>query len=158
MSSVSTYRSFAVNVRRLDRTLAALEPQAAEVGVTRPAGQEWFELLHNKLLPQLDLPPLLVVAIVGGTNIGKSAIFNHLAGEVASTPARWPPAPSTPFALCRRTWPIRSCSGGCSSPSPSPRGDRPTIPWAIPRRTGCIGTGVHDAVAAAAAGRAGRGF
>ena len=58
MSSVPTYRSFAVGVQRLDRALAALEPQAAEVGVAPPAGQEWFELLRNKLLPQLDLPPL----------------------------------------------------------------------------------------------------
>jgi hypothetical protein len=79
------YQSFAGQMRRLDRALAALQPQAAAVGAAPPAGQEWFDLLRHKLLPQLDLPPLLVVAIVGGTNIGKSAIFNHLAGEVAST-------------------------------------------------------------------------
>ena len=59
--------------------------EAAAAGVASPAGQEWFDLLRNKLLAQFDLPPLLVVAIVGGTNIGKSVIFNHLAGEVAST-------------------------------------------------------------------------
>src|SRR5579864_6526448 len=80
-----TYHSFATQVQRLDRALAVLEPQAAAVGVASPAGEEWFDLLHNKLLAQLDLPPLLVVAVVGGTNIGKSVIFNHLAGEVAST-------------------------------------------------------------------------
>ena len=80
MSSVPTYRSFATQVQRLDRALAALEPQAAAAGVASPAGQEWFDLLHNKLLAQLDLPPLLVVAIVGGTNIGKSVIFYHLSG------------------------------------------------------------------------------
>ena len=93
-----TYRSFAAEVQRLDRALAALEPQAAEVGVAPPAGQEWFELLRNKLLPQLDLPPLLVVAIVGGTNIGKSVIFNHLAGEVAS--ASSPLAAGTKHPVC----------------------------------------------------------
>jgi hypothetical protein len=33
---------------------------------------------------QADVEPHLVVGIVGGTNIGKSVLFNHLAGEVAS--------------------------------------------------------------------------
>ena len=40
--------------------------------------------MDRKLLPQLELPPLLVVAVVGGTNIGKSLLFNHLVGEQAS--------------------------------------------------------------------------
>ena len=93
-----TYQSFAAEVQRLDRALAALEPQAAAAGVAPPAGQEWFDLLRNKLLPQLDLPPLLVVAIVGGTNIGKSVIFNHLAGEVAS--ASSPLAAGTKHPVC----------------------------------------------------------
>jgi len=78
------FESFAGQIRRLAQALATLEPAAATVGVAPPDGQEWFDLLHRKLLPQLDVPPLLIVAIVGGTNIGKSVIFNHLAGEVAS--------------------------------------------------------------------------
>jgi len=53
-------------VRRLDRAIAALQPLAAAAGVTPPAGQEWFDLLQNKLLPQLDMPPLMVVGSVGG--------------------------------------------------------------------------------------------
>lgn len=93
-----TYHSFAAQVQRLDRALAALGPRAAGAGVAPPTGQEWFELLHRKLLPQLELPPLLVVAIVGGTNIGKSAIFNHLAGEVAS--ASSPLAAGTRHPVC----------------------------------------------------------
>ena len=92
------YQSFAAQLQRLYLALAALQPQAAAVGVATPAGQEWFDLLRNKLLPQLDLPPLLVVAIVGGTNIGKSAIFNHLAGEVAS--ASSPLAAGTKHPVC----------------------------------------------------------
>jgi hypothetical protein len=92
------FTSFAGDVQRLDRALVALAPQAAKVGVAPPAGQEWFELLRNKLLPQLDLPPLLVVAVVGGTNIGKSVIFNHLAGEVAS--ASSPLAAGTKHPVC----------------------------------------------------------
>jgi hypothetical protein len=92
------YQSFAAQVRRLDQTIRALEPQAAAAGVASPVGQEWFDLLKNKLLAQLDLPPLLVVAVVGGTNIGKSAIFNHLAGEVASTSS--PIAAGTKHPVC----------------------------------------------------------
>jgi len=92
------YASFVVQVRQLSRALAALEPQAVAAGVAPPAGEEWFELLRNKLLAQLDLPPLLVVAIVGGTNIGKSVIFNHLAGEVAS--ASSPLAAGTKHPVC----------------------------------------------------------
>jgi 50S ribosome-binding GTPase len=93
-----TYQSFAAEVRRLDRAIRALEPQAAAAGVAPPAGQEWFDLLKNKLLAQLDMPPLLVAAIVGGTNIGKSSIFNHLAGEVAS--AASPLAAGTKHPVC----------------------------------------------------------
>jgi hypothetical protein len=50
---------------------------------------EWYAALTLKLLPQLGDAPYLVVAVVGGTNIGKSAVFNHLAGEnVAASNAR----------------------------------------------------------------------
>jgi hypothetical protein len=92
------FASFAAHLKRLDRALAALEPAAASVGVSAPRQEEWFELLTNKLLPQLDLPPLLVVAIIGGTNIGKSVIFNHLAGEKASTAT--PLAAGTKHPVC----------------------------------------------------------
>ncbi len=92
------YARFVLDLQRLARALAALEPQAAAAGVAPPAGQEWFELLRNKLLAEIDLPPLLVVAIVGGTNIGKSVIFNHLAGEVAS--ASSPLAAGTKHPVC----------------------------------------------------------
>ncbi len=95
---MSTYQSFADRVRRLDRAICALAPQAAALGTPTPKGQEWFDLLRNKLLAELDLPPLLIVAIVGGTNIGKSAIFNHLAGEVAS--AASPLAAGTKHPVC----------------------------------------------------------
>ena len=93
-----TYQSFAADVRRLDRAIEALVPLAAAAGVPPPAGHEWFELLRNKLMAQLDMPPLLVVAIVGGTNIGKLSIFNQLAGEVAS--AASPLAAGTKHPVC----------------------------------------------------------
>ena len=40
----------------------------------------------------------MIVAIVGGTNIGKSVIFNHLAGETAS--AATPLAAGTKHPVC----------------------------------------------------------
>jgi len=92
------YRTWATRVEQLCGALAALEPPAATVGVVPPTGQEWFELLRHKLLPQLEAEPLLVVSIVGGTNIGKSVIFNHLAGEVASTAS--PLAAGTRHPVC----------------------------------------------------------
>jgi len=93
-----TFHSFAAQVQQLSRALDALAPEAAALGAASPAGQEWFELLRHKLLAELDLPPLLVVAIVGGTNIGKSAIFNQLAGENAS--ASTPLAAGTKHPVC----------------------------------------------------------
>ncbi len=54
--------------------------------------------MRLKLLPQLDLPPLLVVGMVGGTNIGKSLLFNHLVGEVASAVS--PLAAGTKHPVC----------------------------------------------------------
>jgi len=92
------FQEFAGEIKRLHRALAELEPIAGAIGVPPPAGREWFELLNNRLLPQLDLPPLLVVGIVGGTNIGKSVLFNQLAGQVASAVS--PLAAGTRHPVC----------------------------------------------------------
>ncbi len=78
------FQTWANQIRRLHRALVALEPGAASVGVQPPVGQQWFVLLEKKLLAQLDAPATLVVGVVGGTNIGKSVLFNHLAGQVTS--------------------------------------------------------------------------
>jgi len=92
------YQAWSTGIRQLHRALAELIPAAATVGIGSPAGQEWYDLLQVKLLPQLELPPLLVVAVVGGTNIGKSLLFNHLAGEVASAVS--PLAAGTKHPVC----------------------------------------------------------
>ena len=92
------FSTWAARVRQLDQALEALCPAAEKVGVAPPRGQDWYELLRRKLLPQLEAEPLLVVAIVGGTNIGKSVIFNHLAGEVASAVS--PLAAGTRHPVC----------------------------------------------------------
>jgi len=98
VAMTESYDAFAGQLRRLAEALGALRPVADRVGVAPPDGQEWFGLLRDKVLAQLDEPPLLVVAIVGGTNIGKSVIFNHLAGEVASTAG--PLAAGTRHPVC----------------------------------------------------------
>ena len=93
-----TFATWSAAVKRLLAALAALEPEAQRIGVSSPAESQWYELLRYKLLPQLELPPVLVVAVVGGTNIGKSVVFNHLAGEEAS--ASSPLAAGTKHPVC----------------------------------------------------------
>jgi hypothetical protein len=97
-TSASDYRSFAAGIGQLTRSITALAGLAEQLGVAPPRGREWFELLRCKLLPQVEGPPLLIVAIVGGTNIGKSVVFNHLAGENAS--AATPLAAGTKHPVC----------------------------------------------------------
>jgi len=92
------FSSFAARITQLARSIEMLGGRAQRLGVGPPQGREWFDLLQRKLLPQLQGPPLLIVAIVGGTNIGKSVIFNHLAGETAS--AATPLAAGTKHPVC----------------------------------------------------------
>ena len=47
-------------------------------------GRTWMDLLTYKLLPQLGGDACLVVAVAGGTNTGKSAVFNSLVGDTLS--------------------------------------------------------------------------
>lgn len=93
-----SYERWAADVERLDRALARLEPLAVSVGIAPPTGQEWYELLRHKLVPQVAARPLLVTAVVGGTNIGKSCVFNHLVGENASAVS--PLAAGTKHPVC----------------------------------------------------------
>lgn len=78
-------------LRELSRVAAPLQLEPLE-------GREWFEVLTRKLLPQLDGEPFLVAAVVGGTNIGKSVVFNHVAGCRAS--ATSPLASGTKHPVC----------------------------------------------------------
>src|SRR5689334_14074609 len=98
VASVPDYQAWSQQVRHLHTAVRLLASEAGKFGVPSPPGQEWYDLLANKLLPQLDAPPLLVAAVVGGTNIGKSVVFNHLAGEVASAVS--PLAAGTRHPVC----------------------------------------------------------
>ncbi|HVA48884.1 MAG TPA: GTPase [Pirellulales bacterium] len=89
---------WAEQIQRLHCALDELAAAAATLGMPTPENQEWSELLKHKLLPQLGIKPALVVAVVGGTNIGKSVIFNHLAGQNASAVS--PLAAGTRHPIC----------------------------------------------------------
>lgn len=64
--------------------LGELEAASLSLQLEPLARREWFRLLEEKLLPQVGADAFLVAAVVGGTNIGKSVIFNHIAGTRAS--------------------------------------------------------------------------
>lgn len=85
-------------VRGLGQSLIRLESAAATLRLAPLPGREWFDLLQRKLLPQLTVDSCLIVAVVGGTNIGKSVVFNHIAGFRAS--ASSPLASGTKHPVC----------------------------------------------------------
>ncbi|MFM8285611.1 MAG: GTPase domain-containing protein [Planctomycetaceae bacterium] len=85
-------------VTRLATVLAQLEPLCQVLQIPPLPGREWYETLTRKLVPQLGGEPFIVAAVVGGTNIGKSVVFNHLAGTRAS--ATSPLASGTRHPTC----------------------------------------------------------
>src|SRR5687767_482764 len=91
-------RECAALCRRLHEASLRLEQNATWLQLRPLAGREWFELLRGKLVPQLTDDAFLIAAVVGGTNIGKSVIFNHLAGTRAS--ATSPLASGTKHPVC----------------------------------------------------------
>ncbi|MGL6225143.1 MAG: GTPase [Thermoguttaceae bacterium] len=82
---LSHLAELSLSVFSLAQTMKRLCERVQPLGVYQPDQQNWFELLNHKLLHQLAKRPYLVVAVMGGTNTGKSVIFNHLAGEQASS-------------------------------------------------------------------------
>lgn len=83
---------------RLCRALDVFEPAARNLQLRPLAGREWYEVLTRKLRPQLGDESFLIAAVVGGTNIGKSVVFNHVAGFRAS--ATSPLASGTRHPTC----------------------------------------------------------
>ena len=94
----ASYQTWADEIARLCQHLAALESAAAPLEISGLEQREWYELLNRKLRPQVAGPAVAIVALVGGTNIGKSVIFNHLAGEEASAVS--PMAAGTRHPVC----------------------------------------------------------
>lgn len=95
---MSEFAAWSQHIQALDAAVRSLTPLAAQLGVPAPTGEEWHALLVQKLLPQVVGDPWLVAAIVGGTNIGKSLVFNQLAGEEASAVS--PLAAGTRHPVC----------------------------------------------------------
>jgi hypothetical protein len=78
------FAAWSAGVTELCRLVEALAPTAASLGVADPAGSPWHGALFGKLRPQVSRGPLLVVAVCGGTNTGKSLIANTLVGAEIS--------------------------------------------------------------------------
>jgi len=78
------FAPYAQSILELDGLLEPLRSLAESCGVPSPEQQNWYALLKHKLVPQLNEKPYLLVAVMGGTNTGKSLVFNHLAGETFS--------------------------------------------------------------------------
>ncbi len=97
-SSDALFRRCSDAVQQLLTALPQLEAAAGMLRVPAISGREWYEVLRQKLAPQLGDRAYLVAAVVGGTNIGKSVIFNHLAGSRAS--ASSPLASGTKHPVC----------------------------------------------------------
>lgn len=86
-------------LRGFSAALDALRRELAAAPALRDAlfadAAEWRALLDYKLLPSLSGEGCLVVAVAGGTNTGKSTVFNLLAGAAIS------PVRGTAAATCR---------------------------------------------------------
>ena len=63
------------------RLIKQLMPLAESLAVAVGEETAWYGPLFGKLLPQAGREPLLVVAICGGTNTGKSLLTNALVGS-----------------------------------------------------------------------------
>jgi len=98
-----TFADFVACVHQLDHQLANLERQLKSLGIEPPQGQ-WREQLDRKLLPQMELPEIIVAAVAGGTNIGKSAVFNTLAGCEVSKVSPLASGTKHPVCLVPSNW------------------------------------------------------
>lgn len=93
--------SFAECAKRIDelhQCLQVLEQNTGSLHLDDYKTHEWYQLLEQKLVPQMSNSAFLVTAVVGGTNLGKSVVFNHLAGTRASSTS--PTASGTKHPVC----------------------------------------------------------
>lgn len=80
----ATFATWAHAVAELCDLVAGLEPLATDLGLASEANADWHGALFGKLRPQVAREPVLVVAVCGGTNTGKSLITNTLVGAEIS--------------------------------------------------------------------------
>lgn len=86
-------------IEQLGGPITALSAAVREFQLEPVEHREWHELLERKLRPQLGGSSFLIVAVVGGTNIGKSVIFNHIAGARLSSSSPMASGTKHPLAL-----------------------------------------------------------
>jgi hypothetical protein len=79
-----SFAAWAGQVAELCDLVAALEPLAGELGLPPASEADWHGVLFGKLRPQVAREPVLVAAVCGGTNTGKSLITNTLVGAEIS--------------------------------------------------------------------------
>ena len=98
MTTASSFADCAAIIAELRGSLLELEQATNQLQLEGLASREWFQLLEQKLIPQISDSAYLVAAVCGGTNIGKSVVFNHVAGTKAS--AVTPLASGTKHPVC----------------------------------------------------------
>ena len=82
--STLPFTAWAGWISELCEQVDRLTPLARELGLPDPQTTDWHGALFGKLRPQADREPLLVAAVCGGTNTGKSLITNTLVGSEIS--------------------------------------------------------------------------
>lgn len=96
------------NLHEKIETLCNLVPQLDEcaqlVQADSSVGMPWRDSLMSKLRVQSSGDTPLIVAIAGGTNVGKSTVFNHLARDNASGITSQASGTKYPVCLVPESW------------------------------------------------------
>ena len=82
--AAASFTAWAGTVTELCEQVERLAPLAAALGTEDPGAADWHAALFGKLRPQVAREPLLVAAVCGGTNTGKSLVTNSLVGAEIS--------------------------------------------------------------------------
>ena len=83
-SAVGSFAAWSAHVADLCGAFDEVAPLAAALGAPDPSACDWHGSLFGKLRPEVSREPVLVAAVCGGTNTGKSLITNTLAGSTIS--------------------------------------------------------------------------
>jgi hypothetical protein len=107
--SVGEYQSLAGQIKQLCEAVTQLQRDAVELGIgVDVRASNWHRGLFQHLRPRVEGQPYLLVAVVGGTNTGKSMIFNQLAGSKASRVSHIACRTRHPVCLAPRDF-LRNC-------------------------------------------------
>lgn len=95
---MSSLNNLHEKIETLCRLIPHLDADAQLVQAESSDGKPWRDSLLEKLRYQSSSESPLIVAVTGGTNIGKSTVFNHLAQSNASGVC--PIASGTKYPVC----------------------------------------------------------